>query len=99
MCVTVCSLQPEAPTSSSSSSIRGAPRAEEEEDEDDLNKALGVQRFQQILSPSSVVPDDQHRNYHEEDIRCKPCSESLINQTLLMYHLYFMHANDILQSS
>lgn len=63
----VC-LQPEA---SSASSLQGTPRPKEEEDDGDLNKALGVQRFQQILSPSAVVPDEQHHTYHEEDIECK----------------------------
>uniref|UniRef100_A0A4W5NGP6 Anion exchange protein n=1 Tax=Hucho hucho TaxID=62062 RepID=A0A4W5NGP6_9TELE len=38
-----------------------------EEDEGDLNKSLGVQRFQQILSSAPRVPDEQHRNYNEED--------------------------------
>lgn len=61
------SLQPEA---AAASSLRVMARAEEEDD-GDLNKALGVQRFQQILSPASRVPDEQHRNYHEEDIECK----------------------------
>lgn len=56
-------LQPEAPAA-------GPPRVEEEDD-GDLNKALGVQRFQQILSPAAAVPDEQHHNYHEEDIECE----------------------------
>lgn len=60
-------LQPEAPAASS---LHGTPRPEDEDD-GDLNKALGVQRFQQILSPSAAVPDEQHHNYHEEDIECK----------------------------
>uniref|UniRef100_A0A674BIV6 Anion exchange protein n=1 Tax=Salmo trutta TaxID=8032 RepID=A0A674BIV6_SALTR len=47
----------------SSSSMRGAV----EEDEGDLNKSLGVQRFQQILSSAPRVPDEQHRTYNEED--------------------------------
>uniref|UniRef100_A0A8C8EWA0 Anion exchange protein n=1 Tax=Oncorhynchus tshawytscha TaxID=74940 RepID=A0A8C8EWA0_ONCTS len=51
---------PEAP---SASSMRGAV----EEDEGDLNKSLGVQRFQQILSSAPRVPDEQHRTYNEED--------------------------------
>uniref|UniRef100_A0A8C7QNZ7 Anion exchange protein n=1 Tax=Oncorhynchus mykiss TaxID=8022 RepID=A0A8C7QNZ7_ONCMY len=37
------------------------------EDEGDLNKSLGVQRFQQILSSAPRVPDEQHRTYNEED--------------------------------
>uniref|UniRef100_A0A3P9J2B5 Anion exchange protein n=1 Tax=Oryzias latipes TaxID=8090 RepID=A0A3P9J2B5_ORYLA len=40
----------------------------EEEDDSDLNKALGVHRFQQILHPAAAVPDEQHHTYHEEDI-------------------------------
>ncbi|KAM8880601.1 anion exchange protein 2b isoform 3-T4 [Synchiropus picturatus] len=40
----------------------------DDEDDGDLNKALGVQRFQQILTPAAVVPAEQHHNYHEEDI-------------------------------
>ena len=60
-------LQPEAPAASS---LHGTPRAEEEDD-GDLNKALSVQRFQQILSPGSIVPDEQHHSYHDEDIECK----------------------------
>ncbi|XP_028826424.1 anion exchange protein 2b isoform X2 [Denticeps clupeoides] len=46
--------------------LRGAQREEEEED-GDLNKALGVQRFDNILSPTPSVPDEQHRTYSEED--------------------------------
>ncbi|XP_061093492.1 anion exchange protein 2b isoform X2 [Conger conger] len=43
-------------------------RPEEDEDEDgDLNKALGVKRFHQILSPAPQVPDEQYRSYNEED--------------------------------
>lgn len=67
------SSQPEAP---SASSMRGAV----EEDEGDLNKSLGVQRFQQILSSAPRVPDEQHRTYNEEDFECKHthnCSHNL----------------------
>ncbi|KAI1902072.1 hypothetical protein AGOR_G00040950 [Albula goreensis] len=39
----------------------------EEEEERDLNKALGVERFQQILHPVPRVPDEQHRTYNEDD--------------------------------
>lgn len=67
-------LQPEAPAASS---LHGTPRPEEEDD-GDLNKALGVQRFQQILSPAAAVPDEQHHNYHEEDIECKRPVVSLL---------------------
>ncbi|KAG5851104.1 hypothetical protein ANANG_G00089490 [Anguilla anguilla] len=39
----------------------------EEDEEGDLNKALGVERFHQILSPAPQVPDEQYRTYSEED--------------------------------
>ncbi|XP_051538310.1 anion exchange protein 2b isoform X1 [Myxocyprinus asiaticus] len=50
----------------SSTSPVQVPQREDEE-EGDLNKALGVQHFQQILSPTSRVPGEQHRTYNEED--------------------------------
>ncbi|XP_071340972.1 anion exchange protein 2b isoform X5 [Trachinotus anak] len=71
-------MQPEAPAASS---LHGTPRSEEEDD-GDLNKALGVQRFQQILSPASVVPDEQHHNYHEEDIEYHRHSSHHIHRPL-----------------
>ncbi|XP_026793853.2 anion exchange protein 2 isoform X2 [Pangasianodon hypophthalmus] len=49
-----------------SSTISTSP-IQEEEDED-LNKAFGVQRFQQILSPTSREPNE-HRQYSEEDFQ------------------------------
>uniref|UniRef100_A0A673CIP7 Anion exchange protein n=1 Tax=Sphaeramia orbicularis TaxID=375764 RepID=A0A673CIP7_9TELE len=67
-----------APTASSS---HGTPRPEEEDD-GDLNKALGVQRFQQILSPAAAVPDEQHHNYHEEDIEYHRHSSHHIHRPL-----------------
>ncbi|XP_071340971.1 anion exchange protein 2b isoform X4 [Trachinotus anak] len=70
--------EPEAPAASS---LHGTPRSEEEDD-GDLNKALGVQRFQQILSPASVVPDEQHHNYHEEDIEYHRHSSHHIHRPL-----------------
>ncbi|TSK98383.1 Anion exchange protein 2 [Bagarius yarrelli] len=39
-----------------------------EEEDEDLNKALGVERFQQILSPTSREPNE-HRHYGEEDFQ------------------------------
>lgn len=65
-------LQPEAPAASS---LHGSPRPEEEDD-GDLNKALGVQRFQQILRPAAAVPDKEHHIYHEEDIECERAEAS-----------------------
>ncbi|XP_054479243.1 anion exchange protein 2b [Anoplopoma fimbria] len=69
---------PEAPAAST---LHGSPRPEEE-DEGDLNKALGVQRFQQILSPAAAVPDEQHHNYHEEDIEYHRHSSHHIHRPL-----------------
>ncbi|XP_072235068.1 anion exchange protein 2b isoform X1 [Leuresthes tenuis] len=68
---------PEAPASSS---LHGVPRPEEEDD-GDLNKALGVQRFQQILRPAAV-PDEQHHSYHEEDIEYHRHSSHHIHRPL-----------------
>ncbi|XP_063768719.1 anion exchange protein 2b isoform X3 [Eleginops maclovinus] len=70
--------EPDAPAASS---LHGAPRPEEEDD-GDLNKALGVQRFQQILSPAAAVPDEQHHNYHEEDIEYHRHSSHHIHRPL-----------------
>ncbi|XP_068566132.1 anion exchange protein 2b isoform X2 [Cebidichthys violaceus] len=69
---------PEAPAAST---LHGTPHPEEE-DEGDLNKALGVQRFQQILSPAAAVPDEQHHNYHEEDIEYNRHSSHHIHRPL-----------------
>ncbi|XP_034428709.1 anion exchange protein 2b isoform X5 [Hippoglossus hippoglossus] len=71
-------LKPEAPAASS---LHGTPRTEEEDD-GDLNKSLGVQRFQQILSPASVVPDEQHHPYHDEDIEYHRHSSHHIHRPL-----------------
>ncbi|XP_053198678.1 LOW QUALITY PROTEIN: anion exchange protein 2b [Scomber japonicus] len=71
-----------SPEASSASSLQGTPRPKEEEDDGDLNKALGVQRFQQILSPSAVVPDEQHHSYHEEDIEYHRHSSHHIHRPL-----------------
>ncbi|XP_031705775.1 anion exchange protein 2b isoform X2 [Anarrhichthys ocellatus] len=69
---------PEAPAAST---LHGTPHPEEE-DEGDLNKALGVKRFQQILSPAAAVPDEQHHNYHEEDIEYNRHSSHHIHRPL-----------------
>ncbi|XP_074549092.1 anion exchange protein 2b isoform X2 [Halichoeres trimaculatus] len=68
---------PQVPAASS----HGTPRPDDEDD-GDLNKALGVQRFQQILSPASVIPDEQHHNYHEEDIEYHRHSSHHIHRPL-----------------
>uniref|UniRef100_A0A672LUI5 Anion exchange protein n=1 Tax=Sinocyclocheilus grahami TaxID=75366 RepID=A0A672LUI5_SINGR len=36
-----------------------------------MNKTLGVQRFQQILTPPQRVPIEQHRTFNEEDFECE----------------------------
>lgn len=42
-----------------------------DDDDGDLNKTLGVQRFQQILSPAQRMPAEQHRTFNEEDFECE----------------------------
>ncbi|XP_067341744.1 anion exchange protein 2b isoform X2 [Channa argus] len=74
----VHNVSPEAPDASS---LHSTPHPEEEDD-GDLNKALGVERFQQILSPTTVVPDDQHHYYHEEDIEYHRHSSHHIHRPL-----------------
>uniref|UniRef100_A0A3Q0T1C7 Anion exchange protein n=1 Tax=Amphilophus citrinellus TaxID=61819 RepID=A0A3Q0T1C7_AMPCI len=71
-------LQPEAPAGSS---LHGSPQPEEEDD-GDLNKALGVQRFQQILRPAAAVPDKEHHTCHEEDIEYHRHSSHHIHRPL-----------------
>uniref|UniRef100_A0A673YTH9 Anion exchange protein n=1 Tax=Salmo trutta TaxID=8032 RepID=A0A673YTH9_SALTR len=68
-----------------SSTLRGAQRADEE-DEGDLNKALGVQRFQQIISPAPRIPDEQHRTYSEEDFEYHRHSSHHIHHPLSKLH-------------
>ncbi|XP_061660817.1 anion exchange protein 2b isoform X2 [Syngnathoides biaculeatus] len=58
------------------------PAHPDEDDDCDLNKALGVQRFQHILRPSGSVPDEQHHNYHEEDIEYHRHSSHHIHRPL-----------------
>lgn len=72
-------LQPDAPAAAS---LHGTPHPEEAEDAD-LNKALGVERFQQILSPTAVVPDHK---YHDEDIECT-------QRSILGAHYKHVHHN------
>ncbi|XP_051989575.1 anion exchange protein 2-like isoform X2 [Xyrauchen texanus] len=42
-------------------------RCDDDDDEGDLNKTLGVQHFQRILTIPQRVPNEQHRNFNEED--------------------------------
>ncbi|XP_069015741.1 anion exchange protein 2b isoform X2 [Embiotoca jacksoni] len=69
------------PEDPAASSRQGSQRPEEEDD-GDLNKALGVQRFHQILSPAAVVPDEQLHTYHEEDIEYHRHSSHHIHRSL-----------------
>ncbi|XP_045909938.1 anion exchange protein 2b [Micropterus dolomieu] len=62
--------------------VPAASSHHQEEEDVDLNKALGVQRFQQILSPAAVIPDEQHHNYHEEDIEYHRHSSHHIHRPL-----------------
>ncbi|KAL0966869.1 hypothetical protein UPYG_G00301180 [Umbra pygmaea] len=47
------------------------PRRHDDDDDEelDLNKTLGVQRFQQILHPPPRAPPEKHRAYNEEDFQ------------------------------
>ncbi|KAL1280479.1 hypothetical protein QQF64_015079, partial [Cirrhinus molitorella] len=47
--------------------VHSPPQRCDDDDEGDLNKTLGVQRFQQILTPPQRVPIEQHRTFNEED--------------------------------
>ncbi|XP_051554781.1 anion exchange protein 2-like isoform X2 [Myxocyprinus asiaticus] len=42
-------------------------QCDDDDEEEDLNKTLGVQCFQQILTIPQRVPNEQHRNFNEED--------------------------------
>lgn len=57
----------------------------DDEDDCDLNKTLGVQRFQQILSPAQRLPDEQHRTFNQEDLEGK--STDTNQHHLLLLHL------------
>lgn len=43
----------------------------DDDDDGDLNRTLGVQRFQQILSPAPRLPAEQHRTFNQEDVEGK----------------------------
>ncbi|XP_056599344.1 anion exchange protein 2a isoform X1 [Triplophysa dalaica] len=47
--------------------VQSPPPPCHDDDEGDLNRTLGVQRFQQILSPAQRMPEEQHRTFNEED--------------------------------
>ncbi|KAM4718627.1 anion exchange protein 2b isoform 2-T2 [Anableps anableps] len=71
----------QSPETSAASSPHSHQRREEE-DEGDLNKALGVQRFQHILRPAASVPDELLHSYHEEDIEYHRHSSRHIHRPL-----------------
>uniref|UniRef100_A0A8C8ERR4 Anion exchange protein n=1 Tax=Oncorhynchus tshawytscha TaxID=74940 RepID=A0A8C8ERR4_ONCTS len=58
-------------TMATATSAPSAPSRRSEDDDDDeeqdLNKTLGVQLFQQILHPPARGPPEKHRAYNEED--------------------------------
>ncbi len=51
--------------------MHSPPQRCDDDDDGDLNKTLGVQRFQQILTPPQRVPIEQHRTFNEEDFECE----------------------------
>lgn len=57
----------------------------DDEDDGDLNKTLGVQRFQQILSPAARLPAEQHRTFNQEDLEGK-ITRSSITRSLWCHH-------------
>ncbi|XP_028831122.1 anion exchange protein 2a [Denticeps clupeoides] len=59
------------------------PLRRREDDEDrDLNKTLGVERFQQILRTPPRLPPDQHRNFNEEDFEFHRHTSMNVHQPL-----------------
>ncbi|KAM9775579.1 anion exchange protein 2b isoform X1 [Syngnathus typhle] len=73
---------PKKITDSPEASSSRRPPQVDDDDDGDLNKALGVERFQHILKPSTSVPDEQHHNYHEEDIEYHRHSSHHIHRPL-----------------
>ncbi|XP_071399403.1 anion exchange protein 2-like, partial [Centroberyx affinis] len=61
------SLGPDALAVSAPVTPPPPPRCHSDEEEEDLNKALGVQCFQQILLPAARSPPEKHRVYNEQD--------------------------------
>ncbi|KAM4604700.1 anion exchange protein 2a [Polymixia lowei] len=55
---------------------------DDDDDEDDLNKTLGVQRFQQILHPQASGPQEKHRAFNEQDFQAHRHSSLHIHQPL-----------------
>uniref|UniRef100_A0A8C9WB12 Anion exchange protein n=1 Tax=Scleropages formosus TaxID=113540 RepID=A0A8C9WB12_SCLFO len=69
-------IQPESSTSPPRNTLQAV------DEEGDLNKALGVERFEQILHPAPRVRDEQHRTYNEEDFEYHRHSSHHIHQPL-----------------
>lgn len=65
----------------------------DDDDDGDLNKTLGVQRFQQILSPAQRLPAEQHRTFNQEDLEGKITGKNqrflLHKATVLMTSSFF----------
>lgn len=63
-----------------------------DEDDGDLNKTLGVQSFQQILSPAPRLPAEQHRTFNQEDLegKNKPSASSSRRKLPLSWR-HFLH--------
>ncbi|XP_029930677.1 anion exchange protein 2a [Myripristis murdjan] len=53
-----------------------------DEEEEDLNKALGVECFQQILRPAARSPPEKHRVYNEQDFEDHRHSSLHVHQPL-----------------
>ncbi|XP_063062730.1 anion exchange protein 2b [Engraulis encrasicolus] len=79
---TVASITYTSESPAASSRAGSRHQKQQDEDDGDLNKALGVQRFQQILSPTPGVTDEQHRACHEEDIEYHRSSSHHIHRPL-----------------
>ncbi|XP_031440138.1 anion exchange protein 2b [Clupea harengus] len=80
--LTSVSYKPESTDSSLRGGSRPHQQQQEEDDDGDLNKALEVQRFQQILNPTPIAPDEQHRACHQEDIDNHRSSSHHIHKSL-----------------
>lgn len=66
----------------------------DDEDDGDLNKTLGVQRFQQILSPAQRLPAEQHRTFNQEDLEGKVSS----HVTLFTPYILFLNSKSKLNA-
>ncbi|KAJ8011131.1 hypothetical protein DPEC_G00055000 [Dallia pectoralis] len=75
------------PVDSTNTSNLVLPRRHDDDDEEqDLNKTLGVQRFQQILHPPPRGPPEKHRAYNEDDFENHRHSSHHIHHPLSKLH-------------